>query len=330
MMNKETIRSLPKGEFHLHLEGALPYHLLKEREPVLYGDPPPSWAPDYRFRDFAHFDDVLLDAAGRWFKSVNDYHTAAREIFRIQREQNVRYAEVSIASGCLELNHLELSEVLQAVRSAAPEGLTLRIFLGVHHDGFTPWAAPVIKRALAEKDLDGFDLHGVETIPLEPWTARVWKEAREAGKFTKAHAGEFSGPSFVRHAVEVLGVNRIEHGIRAVEEPSVMELLRDRGVTLDICPVSNLKLGVVPSLKHHPLPALAHFGINCTVSRDDPFCFGSTLDEEYSLLQSETGLSDRDILALMAGGFKAALATEREKRVWLDELSAAAGGKIDG
>lgn len=326
-MDRQTIKNLPKGEFHLHLEGSVPWELLRQRDPERFGKPPTSWDRDFRFRNFAHFDQTLLDAAGVWFKKPEDYYTVAREVFREQQENHVVYSEVSIASGCLEFSGITLDEALDAVKSAAPEDLTVRVFLGIHHNGYTALSGPMIENALTTTGLDGFDLHGTETIPLEPWTERIWTEARQAGKFTKAHAGEFDGPQFIRHAVETLGVTRIEHGVRAVEDPGVMDLLREKGVTLDICPVSNLKLGVCPSLREHPLPRLVRSGINCTISRDDPFCFGSTLDEEYFLIQEECGLTDNETVSVIAAGFRTALVPEKQKELWLADLIRIQGKK---
>lgn len=321
-MERDAIRQLPKGEFHLHIEGSLPWVLLRKREPERYGTTPASWAPGFRYRNFDHFEEDLLAAASYWFKTPEDYHTACREIFREQVENSVRYAEVSFASGCLEyFGDLPLCEVLHAIKSAAPDNLAVRVFFGIHHDGYTPIMGPMIEQALNEPLLDGFDLHGVETHPLESWTGRIWRDARAAGKFTKAHAGEFDGPDFIRRVVEELGVTRIEHGTRAAEDPAVMAFLRDRGVTLDMCPVSNLKLGVVPSLKEHPLPLFIRNGINCTISRDDSLSFGSTLTDEYALLQAEGGLTDTELVSLMAGGFRAALVPEEQKKQWLTELA---------
>jgi adenosine deaminase len=303
----EFIRSLPKTETHLHLEGALPWHLLCAAKPEKYIDPPESWAPDFRFRSFAHFETELLGYAADFFTSAQRYHDCAGEIFRDRLSHNVRYMEVSFASGCIDFLNLDGREVVDAIRDAVPPGLEVRIFLGIHHDGWTPRMVPVLEDALGWKNLDGIDLHGTEETPIDNRAPDYWRRAREAGKFTKAHAGEFCGPDFVRHVIEVLGAQRIEHGIRSIEDPSVVELLCERNIALDVCPISNVKLGAVSSARNHPIKRLLDAGVVCTVSTDDPLSFGNTIEDEYLLLASELGFPNDDLARVAQNGFQVAL-----------------------
>ena len=106
---------------------------------------------------------------------------------------------------------------------------------------------------------------------------RVWARVRAAGKVTKCHAGEFDGAHRVREAITELGVTRIQHGVRAIEDPSVVALAAEQGVTFDVCPISNVRLQVFPSIAEHPIRRLGEAGVRCTVSTDDPLCFGNTV-----------------------------------------------------
>lgn len=313
---------MPKGEFHLHLEGALPYSLLRDKDRAKYAAHPVSWDRDYRFPSFAHFDRDLLAMAGDWFVSTESYHRAAKAVFDDALEQGVIYLETSIASGCLEYAGLDLREVCRTVKSAVPRGLEVRLFLGIHHGGYTKGFAPAIEASLKWDDLDGYDLHGNEPDPLGGWAADFYRRAREAKKITKCHAGEFMGPGFIRRAVEELGVTRLEHGVRAVEDEETLALLRGKKITLDVCPVSNVKLGVSPSFEDHPLKTLARRGVTCTVNRDDPLLFGSTLEEEYHLIQKEMGFSDGEIFTLVRNGFDAALVAEETRTGYHKKLDA--------
>ena len=125
------------------------------------------------------------------------------------------------------------------------------------------------------------------------------------------------GPDFIRYAVETLGVNRIEHGTRSIENASLISLLRDRGVTLDMCPISNVKLGVVTTAQDHPIRQLLDAGISCTVSTDDPISFGNHIEDEYQLLAEELGFSHRELAEVAKNGFKIALTqpTWREEQI---------------
>ncbi|MDB6116048.1 MAG: Aminodeoxyfutalosine deaminase [Lacunisphaera sp.] len=316
------IQSLPKTETHLHFEGTLPLELLRQVRPE-FATPPASWAHNFKFRDFAHFETELLDMAFSWFTSADRYHQAAKVVFARQVSQNIKYVETSFASGCIEFLGLNGREVLEAIRSAVPAGLEVRIFLGIHHNGATPEMKPVLADALTWKDLAGIDLHGTEDLPLEPWTAEYWEAARRAGKFTKAHAGEFMGADFVRKVLTELKPQRLEHGIRAVEAPEVVAEIKRRGLALDVCPISNHKLVPGVSLENHPIRRLVDAGVKVTVSTDDPLSFGNTLAHEYIALVERRDFSRKEIVQLMRNGFEVALMSEAQKRPWLDELDRA-------
>lgn len=305
---KEFLRRLPKTETHLHIEGALPWELINELDPQRFAAPPASWSDHYKFADFAEFEHALLDMACAWYTSPERYHEAAKRIFnRLFEEENVRYLETSFASGMVEFLGLDGRAVSEAIKAAVPPGMTVRVFMGIHHDGYTERSRPFIDDCVNWESLDGVDLHGTETTPLEPWTAEVWRRVRATGKRTKAHAGEFDGPEFVRQVVEELGVTRIQHGVRSIESPKLVRDLREIGAVLDVCPISNVKLGVVGRMADHPIRDLVKEGITCTISTDDPISFGNTLSEEYTALYQELGFSFTELGELSMNGFRHAI-----------------------
>ncbi len=320
------LRRLPKTETHLHMEGALPWELLNALDPGRFARPPESWQDHYRFASFAAFETALLEMACAWFTSPERYHEAAARVFRrLRDEENVRYVETSFASGMVEYLGLDGAAVAAAIKAAAPAGLEVRVFMGIHHDGYTERSAPFIEDSLNWEHLDGLDLHGTETTPLEPWTAGLWARARAAGKHTKAHAGEFAGPEFVWQVVEELGVRRIQHGVRAVESPRLVRHLREIGAILDMCPISNVKLGVVPSMRDHPIRELFDAGLACTISTDDPISFGNTLSAEYTALYQELGFTLPELCKLAAHGFRHAIGAPGAFDRELAEIEALAG-----
>lgn len=316
------IQSLPKTETHLHLEGALPLELLQRVAPALFrdGELPPWWAPTFRYADFPSFEKILLDHALLWFTSAERYHEAARLIFAGLVAQNVRYVETSFHLPVAKFINVPGQEILDAIRNAAPAGLTVRVFTGMLRIDYTPDFYPVIDRLPEWEHLAGVDLHGVETWPLEPWTEKIWARVRAAGKETKAHAGEFGGAGNVREVVTALGVRRVQHGVRAVEDPAVLELLRDRDVTCDVCPISNVKLQVASSMRAHPIRALFDAGVRCTISTDDPFSFGNTLSEEYAALALDVGFSRHELVQVARHGFEVATMPAAAKAAAVAEL----------
>jgi adenine deaminase len=322
---RDFIQALPKTETHLHLEGALPFELLQRVRPD-FMNPPASWEWDFKFRDFAHFEAELLDMAFSWFTSPEHYHEAAKRIFARHVAQNVKYVETSFASGVIEFGGLVGREVLAAIRAAVPAGLEVRVFLGIHHNGAGPKMRPVLEDALSWPDLAGVDLHGTESFPLEPWSAEYWAAARKAGKYTKAHAGEFMGADFVRRVLDELQPQRIEHGVRSVEDAAVVAELKRRGIALDVCPISNHKLMPGVTLATHPIRRLFDAGVKVTVSTDDPISFGNTLTDEYAALATQRGFSRRELAQLARHGFEVALLPETQRQSWLRELDAVSGG----
>ncbi len=315
------IQALPKTETHLHIEGALPLELLRRVAPEKFADgPPPWWADDFRYPDFPAFEKVLLDHALLWFTDADRYHEAARVIFAGLAAQNTRYIETSFHLPVTGFIGVPGPEIARAILAAAPPGMTVRVFAGMSRVDYTPELSPVIDQLGDWDDLAGVDLHGVETWPLQPWTAGVWSRLRSAGKQTKAHAGEFGGAENVRQAIEELGVRRVQHGVRAVEDPAVMKLLREADATCDVCPISNVKLQVAPSMRAHPIRRLFDAGVRCTISTDDPFSFGNTLSDEYAALALDLGFTRPELVRIATNGFEAATLPASGKAAAFAEL----------
>lgn len=320
------IRSLPKTETHLHLEGALPWEMLHDLDPARFPEPPASWADDFRFDSFAHFDRELLGMVMRWFTSPERYHEAAEAIFRRHLDQNVKYVETSFASGAVEFGGIDGAAVAEAIRAAVPEGLTVRIFMGIHRNGYTERSRGFVEDSVRWEHLDGIDLHGDEAVRLDAWAPRLWRRAADEGKHVKAHAGEFGGAASVRQVVDELGVRRVQHGIRAIEDPALVRRLAEEGIALDVCPISNVKLAVVAGFDAHPLRALLDAGVVCTVSSDDPISFGNTLTDEYVALAERMGFTRRELAAVARNGFRVALCDGALMESHVKELDALVEG----
>jgi adenosine deaminase len=322
------VQALPKTETHLHIEGAVPYHeLVRTVDPVRFG-PDPEWRRrSFRYDTFPQFESILLDHAMAWYTSPERYYESARHIFAGQVLQNVRYSELSFHLHMAEHIKAPGQEIVAAIRAAVPPGLEVRIFVGMLRNAYQGPLRAVIDDLGNWSGLAGIDLHGLET-PNEPWTAGVWERARRAGKVVKAHAGECDGAARVREAIEVLGVRRIQHGVRAIEDPAVLQLAVDVGATFDVCPLSNVGLRVVPSIAAHPLRDLMAAGVNCTVSTDDPLSFNNTLTDEYLALAREGGFSRAELAQVARAGWKVADVPAAERRKYLAEIDrlAAAGG----
>jgi adenosine deaminase len=315
------IQALPKTETHLHLEGALPYELLHAWRPEKFLASPPFRAREYRYANFPAFDAVLLGHALPWFTSAERYHEAAKAIFARHVAQNVRYVETSFHLPVTGFIKTPGREIIAAICSAVPKGLEVRIFAGMLRTDYEGSLRAVIDDLENWDELLGVDLHGFEQVPTQAWTAKIWARLRSAGKVTKVHAGEFDGPARVREAIEELGSNRIQHGVRAIEDPAVVALAVAKGVTFDVCPISNVKLGVSPTLREHPLRRLMRAGVRCTVSTDDPLAFANSLTDEYLALAEELDFSREELATVCRSGWEVASVAGEMRRGALAEIT---------
>jgi adenosine deaminase len=315
------IQALPKTETHLHIEGSVPYdELLRPLDPKKYPADPEFRRRDYRYTTFPDFEQILLRNALPWYTSAERYHEAARVIFAEHVRQNVRYVETSFHLHVTEFIHVPGTEIIDAILSAAPPGLEVRVFAGMLRDAYGGPLRATIDEMHGWEDLAGVDLHGYEPMPTEPWSIKVWERMKKEGKVTKCHAGEFDGPARVREAIQELGVRRVQHGVRSIEDPAVMKLAAEEGVTFDLCPLSNIGLCVYPDMASHPIRKLMQAGINCTVSTDDPLSFANTLTEEYTALALEGGFTRAELAQVARNGWAVADIDPARKRAHLAEI----------
>ncbi len=319
------IRALPKTETHLHLDGSLPYELLHAWKPEAYPPRPYFHAPDFRFPSFPKFDEILLGHALPWFTSPERYFESARLTFAKHVVANVRYVECSFHLAVAHFINVPVREIVAAIHAAVPPGLTVKLYAGMLRSDYAGPMQALIDDLVNQDDIAGVDIHGFEPVPTEPWTAPVWARLRAAGKVTKCHAGEFDGAHRVREAIELLGVTRVQHGIRAIEDATVVRLAAERGVTFDITPISNVRLQVIPTLAAHPLRAFLAAGINCTVSTDDQLVFNNTVLDEYRALADEVGFTRAELAGLAANGWRVADVPAATRQAMLADIARLAG-----
>jgi adenosine deaminase len=301
------MRDLPKVELHLHLEGAAPpafvRSLAAEKHIDISGIFDARGA--YAFRDFAEFLKVY-EAATSVLTTPEDYRRLTRTVLAELSSQGAIYAETFVSPDfCGGGDLAAWREYLAAIEDAAAEarrddGIELRaIVTCIRHLGPERARAPALCAAeTAGGFLVGFGIAGAETVGRPKDYAWAFDCAREAGLRLTAHAGEWRGPESVREAVRDLGVERIGHGVRAIEDLALVEDLAERGIVLETCPGSNVALGIYPDLRRHPIERLRARGVKVTVSTDDPPFFHTTLTREYERLHAELGWDEGEALAL--------------------------------
>lgn len=314
------IQSLPKTETHIHIEGAVPWELLQETFPGEYRTKPDAWAPDFRYENFTQFEREILGYAERYYTSPERYYESAKRVFQNHLDQNVRYVETSFHLGIVENIGATGIDILEAIKASVPEGLEVRVFLGMLRNHYHGDLATLLDQVHTWDKLDGIDMHGHETIPWGSWAGDVWKRVREAGKCTKGHAGEFEGAKDVNTALDLLKTKRIQHGIGAINDPTTFQRLLDEDIVLDMCPVSNVKLQSVKDVKKHPIRDFFDAGVKVTVSTDDPTVFGNDLVHEFELMMTHLNFSKKEVIQVIRNGFNTALVEDSTRVVWLAEL----------
>jgi adenine deaminase len=316
----DFIKRLPKAELHLHLEGAVPWDMIRAAAGDAVPEKPECWAADFRYDDFAHFGRTINLGNIYVFKNMEGYRETARRVFQGLADQNARYVETSFAPEQALRYGLSVEDVATAIKAAAPEGLCVAVYCGFNRE--RPPDDKVVSTVFAASTVDGIDLHGTERLGTAEPFANVFRQAQERGLCTKAHAGELAGAQSVWEALNHLKVKRIEHGTRAIEDAALVDYLADEGITLDLCPTSNWKLRVVDDVAKHPIKRFFERGIPVTVNTDDPTFFGCTLNGEVSLLVETLGFTLAQAAEVQKNAFRAAKMDDSARNAILAEIDA--------
>lgn len=304
---------LKKIELHLHLEGAAPPGLIRALAQEKRQTPPAIFAPDggYSFRDFNDFLRVYETAAGL-IQTPGDYARLLAEVLESRAADGVIYAELFVSpefcgGGDLAAWRDYLAAMTETAAAMRAQGIDSRaIVTPLRHLG--PERARRSALCAAETAggwVAGLGLAGAESVGRAGDFAWSFDCAREAGLGLTCHAGEWRGPESVREAL-TLGVTRIGHGVRAVEDPALLRELAARAITLEVCPGSNIALGIYPGWAAHPVARLADAGCRVTLSTDDPPFFRTTLSGEYARLADAFGWTEGDFTRLNVAAAEAA------------------------
>jgi adenosine deaminase len=321
-MDPEVIRRLPKAELHQHLDGSVRPETavelaadigmsltLEEASRRMVG--PERCADQAELLTFFDLPIALLQTASA-------LERAAAELVEDLAADGIRYAEVRWAPRLHLERGLSVAAVIDAVATGVARASTastapLVTLIVTAMRSHPPAANAELARTAGEigGSVVGFDLAGPEAEWPAPPHAIAFVAAREAGLALTAHAGEVSGANRVQEVLE-FGVRRVAHGVTAIEDPALVDLLRARDVTLDLCPTSNVQAGIAPSLAEHPLAALHRAGVSVTVSTDDRTVTGITLSEELARSADALDLSTEELSAIALNGFERAFAPPSE------------------
>jgi adenosine deaminase len=312
---------IPKAELHVHLEGTAPPALIRrlaERNGVDVPEGLFKTDDEFAWTDFLHFLRTY-DLAASVIRTQQDYRDITYEYLAGCAAEGAIYVELiaspdhAAAVGLSDADHY--AAIAQGIDDArADHGIEARIVVAAVRN-FGVEAA----EAIAERHADGrhpyvvgFNLVGDEAAWPAGQFARAYAIAAGSGLGCTVHAGEHAGPESVRAALE-LPITRISHGVRAIEDPALVAELAERGTVLEVCPSSNVSLGLFPSYEDHPIGALRDAGVRVTLGSDDPPYFGCSIGSEYALARERMGFDEEQLRVMTRLAVEASFAEDAVK-----------------
>lgn len=327
----KSIQDLPKVELHVHLEGAMQAETLQKLSQKNHIDLPVHNLDEIKrwtvFSGFPDFNEKYI-LISRSIQSEEDIYLIAKEFLKAQAAQNIRYSEVTYTAYThVEQAGIPISNQLDVLKEASQWGeqnlgTYMRFIIDIARETSPEEGVLVAEAAVRniDKGVVALGLGGYEVGNPPSKFARAFAAAHEADLPCILHAGETAGPESIWDALETGNSLRIGHGIRCLEDPVLVEELRRRQIPLEVCPTSNVCLGIVPELKEHPLPSLIQQGLYITINSDDPALFSTCLNEEYQKIMDCFGYSIQEIKQLVKNGIRASFLSAEGKKGLMSEL----------
>jgi adenosine deaminase len=322
--------ALPKAEIHVHLEGSLDVDDVVALAAAANEPLPRPKAEFLRFKGLADFLEFLDWSCGL-VRTPEQMTGVAYRFSRRITQAGTRYADAIINPMHWQAWRRRVPALIAALDAG---------FTAAEQDGLTPvgLCISLLRSQTADQAIELVDLltglkhKRVVALSIDgneaaagrtgPRFAEAFRRAGARGLHRTVHAGESSGPEGVRDAIDCLGAERIDHGVRAIEEPALVALLAERGIPLDICPTSNVKLGIFPSLAAHPIEPMRRAGVRVSVNTDDPVLFGVSLAEEYAKVAAAFAWTDDTVRAVARTSIEASFANPDLKSRLLADLAA--------
>ncbi|MBA7627491.1 Aminodeoxyfutalosine deaminase [subsurface metagenome] len=318
----ELIRALPKAEQHIHIVGATrPETLLWLMEESGREAPFENLEEVERFFQYSDFDHFIsvYSTVSKFIVDEGQFERITYEMLEDDARCNVRYVEASFSAPDHVKEGLDFGLMLDAInrgvrRAREDFGIECNLRIDLVRNYGPDYGMEVLDWIEEKGDnIVTVDIGGSERgFPPEPYMP-VYGRAREMGLHLVAHAGEAAGPESIWGAVKQLDVERIGHGTSAIKDPELMAYIRDNGVTIETCPVSNVRTNAVPSVREHPVRAFYDGGIRVTVNSDDPSMFGTDMNNEYVQLQEQLGFTVPELFQISLNAVDSAFLPDEEK-----------------
>ncbi|MEH0544292.1 adenosine deaminase [Streptomyces sp. B21-105] len=314
---------LPKAELHLHIEGTLEPELafaLAARNGIAlpYADTD-ELREAYRFEDLQSFLNLYYELM-TVLRTERDFEDLAEAYLARAAAQGVRHAEIFFDPQAHLARGVDMATVVEGLwralgRSEARHGISTRLILCFLRDESAESALATLDAAKPHLDrITGVGLDSAEVGHPPVKFREVYEAAAALGLRRVAHAGEEGPPEYITQALDVLGVERVDHGLRCMEDPALVERLVRERIPLTLCPLSNVRLRTVDVLAEHPLPAMLDAGLLCTVNSDDPAYFGGYAGDNFDAVRTALGLDEERLRELARNSFVASFLEDDEER----------------
>ena len=324
------IHGIPKAELHIHIEGALEpelmFQIADKNGICLPFESVADIRRTYDFKDLQSFLDIYYQGV-QVLLDEDDFYQLTWSYLQKAADQNVRHAELFFDPQAHTSRGIKFETVVQGIHQALVDarrhlGVSSKLIMCFLRHLSVADATETLERALPFKDwIDAVGLDSSERgFPPDKF-APVFNQARQRGFRAVAHAGEEGPAEYIWQALKLLKAERIDHGVRCVEDAGLVNYLVKHHIPLTVCPLSNVKLGVFAGMQHHNLKQMLDLGLFVTVNSDDPAYFGGYIEENFRALQEAFGLDPQDIYRLVRNSFQASFLSPAEKEKYLNELS---------
>ena len=325
----ELIQALPKAELHVHIEGTfepeLMFAIAQRNQIQIPYQSVEEVRQAYNFHNLQSFLDIYY-AGANVLVYEQDFYDLAWAYFEKCAEDRVVHTEMFFDPQTHTERGVEFATVIAGLKRACQDaqqklGISSQLIMCFLRHLSEEKAFETLEQALPFKDeiiAVGLDSSEVGHPPAK--FERVFAKAREEGFLIVAHAGEEGPPEYVWEALDLLKVNRIDHGVRSEEDKQLMARLIAEKMPLTVCPLSNLKLCVVNDMKEHNIRRLLQQGVHVTVNSDDPSYFGGYMNDNFIAIQQALDLSNEELKQLATNSFEASFISDQEKQKWIAEI----------
>lgn len=326
----ELSKKMPKTELHLHIEGTFEpeqmFAIAQRNQVELKYSTVDALKAAYQFNNLQDFLDLYYQGMSVLLHEADFYDLTMAYLEKVHSE-NVVHVEIFFdPQGHLSRGvsfEVQIKGIYNALQDAEKKwGMTSQLIMSFLRHLSEESAFETLELAKPYlKWIDGIGLDSSEVGHPPEKFLRVFEACKNLGLKVTAHAGEEGPPEYVWQAIEQIGVDRIDHGNRALEDGKLIDTIKERNLTLTVCPLSNLKLCVVSDMKDHPIRSMLKLGLNATVNSDDPAYFGGYMNDNYASLINDTGISKEELFQLAKNGITGSWMEEHHKEQHLKQLN---------